>query len=141
MPSWQVSPAEIEVVLRLHDLVADVAVAGILREDGLTEVPRAYVVRKPGTEAQTLNAEDVYNFSRKRLASYKALDGGVVFVDHIPRTASGKVQRFKLRGKYSTQSFVSQNPANTCTPRTHQRANSPRRPHQPLHSSEPWRAH
>jgi hypothetical protein len=68
------------------------------RADGITEVPRAYVVRRTGPEAPTaLTAEMVYHFARTRLASYKALDGGIVFVDHIPRTASGKVQRFKLK--------------------------------------------
>lgn len=90
-------------MLRQHNHIADVAVAGVLREDGLTEVPRAYVVRNSGAETHEIDAEDVYNFARDRLASYKALDGGVVFVDHIPRTASGKVQRFKLRGKKNCQ--------------------------------------
>lgn len=104
---WQVSPAEIEIVLRQHPQIADVAVSGILREDGLTEVPRAYVVRKTNVPAHDpLNAEDVYNFSRARLASYKALDGGVVFVNHIPRTATGKVQRFKLRGESAHTLFI-----------------------------------
>ena len=78
----------------------------MLREDGVTEAPRAYVVRKPGPDAQTLTAEAVYHFSRTRLASYKALDGGVVFVDHIPRTASGKVQRFKLKALTPELSIV-----------------------------------
>lgn len=91
------SPAEIESILKQHDQIADAAVAGVYRTDGITEVPRAYVVRKLGPNAPTLTAETVYHFARTRLASYKALDGGVVFVDHIPRTASGKVQRFKLR--------------------------------------------
>ena len=71
--------------------------AGILRADGITEVPRAYIVRKTGSDATILTAKMIYHFARTRLASYKALDGGVVFVDHIPRTASGKVQRFKLK--------------------------------------------
>lgn len=85
-------------MLKQHDQIADAAVAGIVRADGITEVPRAYVVRKAGSDtATTLNAETVYQFARTRLASYKALTGGVVFVDHIPRTASGKVQRFKLK--------------------------------------------
>jgi hypothetical protein len=94
--SWQVSPAEIETILKQQDHIADAAVAGIHRADGMTEVPRAYVVRRTGSDASALTAETVYHFARTRLASYKALDGGVVFVEHIPRTASGKVQRFKL---------------------------------------------
>ena len=72
----------------------------MLHVDGISELPRAYIVRRTGgPEAQTplLTAETVYHYSRTRLARYKALDGGVVFVDHIPRTASGKVQRFKLK--------------------------------------------
>ena len=84
-------------MLKQHDQIADAAVAGVLRADGITEVPRAYVVRRPGSDTSALTAEAVYHFARTRLASYKALDGGVVFVDHIPRTASGKVQRFKLK--------------------------------------------
>jgi len=54
--------------------------------------PRAYVVRKD----TTLNEGAVYTWCRARLAEYKALDGGIVFVTSLPRTASGKVQRFKL---------------------------------------------
>jgi hypothetical protein len=104
--SWQVSPSEIETVLKQHDQIADAAVAGVLRADGITEVPRAYVVRKIGADAQALTAEAVYHFSRTRLASYKALDGGVVFVGHIPRTASGKVQRFKLKSLTPELSIV-----------------------------------
>src|SRR5205085_5783103 len=80
--SWQVSPSEIETILKQHDQIADAAVAGVLRADGITEVPRAYVVRKIGADTEALTAEAVYHFSRTRLASYKALDGGVVFVGH-----------------------------------------------------------
>ena len=76
------------------------------RADGITEVPRAYVVRKTGSDAPALTAEAVYHFARTRLASYKALDGGVVFVNHIPRTASGKVQRFKLKALTPELSIV-----------------------------------
>lgn len=48
------------------------------------------------TASSKLTAEQVYTFARNQLASYKALDGGVIFVEEIPRTASGKIQRFKL---------------------------------------------
>lgn len=65
-------------------------------KDGSTEVPRAFVVRSRDPSVSRLTAEDVYDFARQHLASYKSLDGGVVFVEEIPRTASGKIQRFKL---------------------------------------------
>lgn len=65
-------------------------------KDGSTEVPRAFVVRSRDPSVNRLTAEEVYNFARQHLASYKSLDGGVVFVEEIPRTASGKIQRFKL---------------------------------------------
>ena len=63
-----------------------------------TEVPRAYVVRRTDLRGRrsSVAGEDISKFVCKRLASYKALDGGVVFVDDIPRTPSGKIQRFRL---------------------------------------------
>lgn len=93
---WQVPPAELESVLLTHPFIEDAAVTGVTSRDGTSEVPRAFVVRAKTPQAQELTAEEVYNFSRSRLASYKALDGGVIFVEEIPRTASGKIQRFKL---------------------------------------------
>lgn len=73
----------------------DVAVTGMNLPDRSTEVPCAYVVR---TGCSKISSEEVYNFAQQRLASYKAIDGGVFFVDKIPRTASGKIQRGKLAG-------------------------------------------
>ena len=95
---FQVAPAEIEAVLLAHPHIADAAVIGALREDNVSEVPRAYIVRKADVDGRcgTLTAQEVYDFARGRLASYKALEGGVVFVDEIPKTATGKIQRFKL---------------------------------------------
>ncbi|EPS32474.1 hypothetical protein PDE_07434 [Penicillium oxalicum 114-2] len=93
---WQVAPAEIEGVLLGHAGIADVAVSGVDLKDGRGEVPRAFVVRSRDPASGRLTAEEVYEYARRQLASYKALDGGVVFVEEIPRTASGKIQRFKL---------------------------------------------
>ncbi|KAH8901305.1 acetyl-CoA synthetase-like protein [Thozetella sp. PMI_491] len=92
---WQVAPAELEAVMLEHPGVTDCAVVGVMSDDGVTELPRAYVVRsQDGHRAAA--ADEIYDFVSERLVSYKRLDGGVVFVDSIPRTASGKVQRFKL---------------------------------------------
>ncbi|KAL9118389.1 MAG: hypothetical protein Q9187_005065 [Circinaria calcarea] len=97
-PFWQVTPSELEAVLIQHPGIADVAVVGSLLADGMSEVPRAYIVRSKEPGCKILEAHDVYRYSRDLLASYKALDGGVCFVEAIPRTASGKIQRGKLSG-------------------------------------------
>lgn len=95
--SWQVAPAELEAVLLQHPDIVDAAVCGTMHTNGVDEVPKAYVIRaKKLHTSDLLTAEEVYQFSRTRLASYKALDGGVCFVEEIPRTASGKIQRAKL---------------------------------------------
>ena len=81
---------------------------GVPVSDGSGEVPRAYVVRKPRLAVSTaasygveqekdIEENDVKAYLARRLAKYKALDGGVRFVDEIPRNASGKAQKFKLR--------------------------------------------
>ena len=64
-----------------------------------TEVPRAFVVRRTDSEGKcnvAISKDEIYEFARKQLASYKALEGGIIFVNSIPRTASSKIQRFKL---------------------------------------------
>ncbi|OJJ50997.1 hypothetical protein ASPZODRAFT_21502 [Penicilliopsis zonata CBS 506.65] len=94
---WQVAPAEVEAVLLQHPLIDDVAVIGVMSTDGTTELPRAFVVRsRTAPAAAQLTAADVYVFARRQLARYKAIKGGVIFVEEIPRTPSGKIQRFKL---------------------------------------------
>jgi 4-coumarate--CoA ligase len=107
----QVSPSELESVLLGHPQILDVAVVGVPATSPATgEVPRAFVIRKlvPTTHMVNgvvnfnvplpqLTEEDVKEWVAKRLAKYKALDGGVEFVDTIPRTASGKVLRRLLR--------------------------------------------
>ncbi|KAL4988526.1 hypothetical protein BDW68DRAFT_91024 [Aspergillus falconensis] len=93
---WQVAPAELESILLKHPGIEDAAVTGVTSKDGSTEVPRAFVVRSKTLSGTRLTSQEVYLFCRRQLASYKALDGGIIFVEEIPRTASGKIQRFKL---------------------------------------------
>ena len=91
-----VSPIEIEAVLIEHPAVLEVAVVGHKRDDELVK-PAAYVVLKDG-EAETDGlAEDLKQHVKNRLAPYK-YPRWVVFVDALPKTATGKIQRFKLRG-------------------------------------------
>jgi 4-coumarate--CoA ligase len=85
----QVSPTELEGVLRKMDGVADVAVVGVLDERS-GEVPRAFVVCKPNCN---LTENDVHNYLNPRVATFKQLAGGVRFVSEIPKNAAGKIER------------------------------------------------
>lgn len=87
-----VSPAEVEDVLRRHPAVLDAAVFGIPSPYFGEEVGAAIRLR-PGTNA---TAEELKAFVKDRLADHKA-PARVWFLDAFPLTGSGKVQRFKLR--------------------------------------------
>lgn len=87
----QVAPAEIEGLLLSHPLIEDAAVIGVPGEG--TEVPRAYLV----ADKRKISEEDVKRLVADRLAPYKQLRGGVVYIKEIPRNAVGKILRKDLR--------------------------------------------
>jgi acyl-CoA synthetase (AMP-forming)/AMP-acid ligase II len=87
----QVAPAEIEGLLLSHPLIEDAAVIGVPGDD--TEVPRAYVV----ADRSKISEEDIKNLVKEKLAPYKQLRGGVIFLDEIPRNTVGKILRKDLR--------------------------------------------
>ncbi len=89
---FQVPPAELEALIVTHPAVADVAVIGI-PDDEAGELPRAYVVLKPGMEA---TAEELQAFVAEHVATYKQIRQ-VVFTAEIPKSASGKILRRFLR--------------------------------------------
>ena len=89
---FQVAPAELEAILVTHPAVADVAVIGIPDEEA-GEVPKAFVVLKPGAEA---TPEEIRAFLVGKVASYKQLRD-VEMIDQIPKSASGKILRRLLR--------------------------------------------
>lgn len=91
---FQVAPGEVEGVLLAHPGITDVAVIGIPTADVGSEAPRAYVIRRDGVSVEE---KDVHAWVQERLAKYKRLDGGVKFVDSIPKTASGKILKRLLR--------------------------------------------
>ncbi|XP_060572981.1 probable 4-coumarate--CoA ligase 1 [Ruditapes philippinarum] len=93
---YQVAPAELEALLCTHPSIQDAAVVGLQAGEDVGEVPRAFVVTKPG---EKLEAEDVTLFVEKNVAPYKKLRGGVEFIDQIPKTASGKILRRFLKDK------------------------------------------
>jgi benzoate-CoA ligase family protein len=89
-----VSPIEVEMVLMQHDAVLEAGVVG--RDDnGLTKT-QAFVVLKPGVMPTDEMATELKAFVKARLAPHK-YPRELVFVDDLPKTATGKVQRFKLR--------------------------------------------
>jgi benzoate-CoA ligase family protein len=88
------SPGEVENCMLQHPAVREVAVVGVVESDGLTR-PHAFVVPAPGAEAAGLDAELVA-FVTERLESYKA-PRSVAFLDALPRTHLGKVDRGRLR--------------------------------------------
>ncbi len=87
-----VYPAEVEAALAEHPDVVEVAVVGV-PDDRWGEVGRAHVVRRAGA---TASAEELRASCRARLAGYK-VPRDVVFVDELPRSAVGKVQKTALR--------------------------------------------
>ena len=95
---FQVAPPELEAVLLMHPDIVDTAIIGVpAPEERDGELPRAYVVRRPGTDASKLGAKVVIDFAGEKLVKYKRLDGGIKFVDAIPKDASGKILKRILR--------------------------------------------
>lgn len=96
---FQVAPAELEGLLVSHPNINDVAVIGIYDKDQATELPRAYIVPKPGIEASPATAEDLTKWLQAKVANHKRLRGGVRFVDEIPKSPTGKILRRLLKLK------------------------------------------
>lgn len=90
---FQVAPAELEGVLLEHEEIVDAAVIGKKRDNDV-EVPKAFVVKRTGSK---LTADAVHAHMKERLARYKQLEGGVQFVESIPKLPSGKILKRVLR--------------------------------------------
>jgi long-chain acyl-CoA synthetase len=93
---YNVYPSEVEELLAEHDAIAEGAVVGI-PDDRRNEVPKAFVVTSDGVEpGEDLTGEEIEEFVLERIAAYKH-PREVEFVEELPRTASGKIQKYKLR--------------------------------------------
>lgn len=90
-----VSPFEVEGALMTHDSVLEAAVIGHADEQQLIK-PKAFVVLKPGRSAAPGLADDLKDHVKTRLAPFK-YPRWIEFVGELPKTATGKIQRFKLR--------------------------------------------
>ena len=90
-----VSPVEVESSLVTHPAVLEAAVIGKEDEEQLVK-PFAYVVLKSGRVPSLALAEELRQHVKSRLAPYK-YPRWIEFLDELPKTATGKIQRFKLR--------------------------------------------
>ena len=87
-----ISSIEVESTLLRHPAIQEAAIVGLPNEKW-GETPHAFVVLKDG---QTATEADIIGFTRDRLAHFKA-PRGVTFVPQLPKTATGKIQKFVLR--------------------------------------------
>ena len=91
-----VSPIEVESALIAHEAVLEAAVVGIEDEERLIK-PKAFVVLKPGYGPGEAMRQELQAHVKGMLAPYK-YPRWIEFVEDLPKTATGKIQRFKLRG-------------------------------------------
>jgi 4-hydroxybenzoate-CoA ligase len=90
-----VAPSEVENALLGHPSVAEAAVVAVIESNGLTR-PFAFVVVPAGISPSDALVEDLRQFVRAKLAGYKC-PAEIKFLDALPKTATGKIQRFRLR--------------------------------------------
>jgi benzoate-CoA ligase len=90
-----VSPFEVEAALQSHPAVLEAAVVGHADKDRLIK-PKAFVVTKPEVKATPELAEELKAFVKGKLAPHK-YPRWLEFLPELPKTATGKIQRFKLR--------------------------------------------
>ena len=97
-----VSPVEIEAALAAHPAVREAAVIGREDAERLTK-PMAFVVLEPDASGNEKTVHELQEFVAGRLAPFKK-PRWVEFVGELPKTATGKIQRFKLRERMQSTS-------------------------------------
>lgn len=91
---YRISPTEIEESLAEHNAVANVAVIGVEDEER-GQVPKAFVVLAPGFDASAELKSELQEFVKENLAKYE-YPRRIEFLDSLPTTTTGKIQRHKL---------------------------------------------
>lgn len=92
---YRIGPFDVESALIEHPAVSEAAVVGA-PDPKRTEVVKAFVILAPDYEASDKLVEELSNYVRKRLSAH-AYPRAIVFVKDLPKTPSGKIQRFMLR--------------------------------------------
>lgn len=99
-----VSPIEVERTIMRHDSVLECGVIGKKDDNNLVK-PKAFIVLKDGYQVSEQLAREIKDFVKKQIAHYK-YPRWVQFVAELPKTATGKIQRYKLRGLEETEDAV-----------------------------------
>ncbi|ELZ09982.1 class I adenylate-forming enzyme family protein [Natrialba aegyptia] len=98
---YNVYPSELEELLAEHDAIAEGAVVGI-PDERRNEVPKAFVVPTPNAEPGVdITEADITEYFLDTVAAYKH-PREVEFIDELPRTVSGKIQKFKLTADHES---------------------------------------
>jgi acyl-CoA synthetase (AMP-forming)/AMP-acid ligase II len=92
---YQVAPAELEAVLLTSPDIADAAVIGVKDEATGEELPKAFIVRAPGSE---ISEQEVMDYAGARLAPHKKIRA-VEFIEQVPKSAAGKILRKDLKAR------------------------------------------
>lgn len=92
---YKIGPFEVESSLMEHESVAETAVIGV-PDDHRGEIVKAFVILRPGFEASDELANELSEFVKKNLSAHE-YPREIEFIDELPKTPSGKVQRYLLR--------------------------------------------
>ncbi|MGY1837014.1 4-coumarate--CoA ligase family protein [Blastococcus sp. SYSU DS0510] len=92
---YQVAPAELEAVLINHPEIADAAVIGVPDKESGEELPKAFIVRAPGSE---LTEDAVMAYMSEKVAPHKKIRF-VEFIEQVPKSAAGKILRKDLKAR------------------------------------------
>jgi 2-aminobenzoate-CoA ligase len=92
---YNIAGPEVEAALLTHAAVAECGVVGAPDEDR-GQIVKAYVVLRAGVEGTEATAARLQEFVKQQIAPYK-YPRAVAFVPSLPRTTTGKLQRFRLR--------------------------------------------
>ncbi|KAJ5698339.1 hypothetical protein N7462_000344 [Penicillium macrosclerotiorum] len=95
---FQVAPSELENIIIQHPHVKEAAVIGVWSSSEDTEIPRAFVsLEEADPQNLEIVAKEITDFVSEKVASYKRLRGGVVVLEELPRNATGKLLKKKLK--------------------------------------------